>query len=76
MSQMIYKHGGEALVWGKKATVKVVDEDEVDEHLEDGWLDHPSKLFDAPEPEQKKKPGPKPKKAETNESEHLSLIHI
>lgn len=50
MSQMIYKRGGDTLVWGLKAHVKVIETDELEAHLAEGWLDHPSKLFE-PEPE-------------------------
>lgn len=54
MGQMIYRHGGETLVWGLKVETKVVEPEELDEHLADGWLDHPSQLFEKlaePEPE-------------------------
>ncbi|MFL4429642.1 hypothetical protein REF28_01370 [Serratia marcescens] len=54
MSQMIYKRGGDTLVWGLKAHVKVIEADELEVHLAEGWLDHPSKLFE-PEPEPVKK---------------------
>lgn len=56
MSQMIYKRGGDTLVWGLKAHVKVIEADELEAHLVEGWLDHPSKLFEPePEPETVKK---------------------
>ncbi|WP_447314612.1 hypothetical protein ACNHKA_06720 [Klebsiella michiganensis] len=55
MSQMIYKRGGDTLVWGLKAHVKVIEADELEAHLADGWLDHPSQLFDVAEPEPAKK---------------------
>lgn len=56
MSQMIYKPGGDTQVWGLKAHVKVVEANELEAHLADGWLDHPSKLFEPePEPEPAKK---------------------
>ncbi|STU45129.1 Uncharacterised protein [Klebsiella pneumoniae] len=54
MSQMIYKRGGDTLVWGLRAHVKVIEADELEAHLTEGWLDHPSKLFE-PEPEPAKK---------------------
>ncbi|HBQ7831016.1 hypothetical protein [Klebsiella aerogenes] len=50
MSQMIYKRGGDTLVWGLRAHVKVIEADELEAHLAEGWLDHPSKLFEL-EPE-------------------------
>ena len=43
---MIYKRGGDTLV-GLKAHVKVIEADELEAHLAEGWLDHPSKLFEA-----------------------------
>lgn len=58
MSQMIYKPGGDTLVWGLKAQVKVVEADELEAHLADGWLDHPSQLFDVAEPEPEPEPEP------------------
>ncbi|MER5131470.1 hypothetical protein [Serratia marcescens] len=54
MSQMIYKRGGDTLVWGLKAHVKVIEADELEAHLAEGWLDHPSKLF---EPARKQRKG-------------------
>lgn len=62
MSQMIYKHGGDTLVWGLKAHVKVVEAAELEAHLADGWLDHPSQLFDVAEPEPEPEPAKKPRK--------------
>ncbi|CAI0815099.1 Uncharacterised protein [Serratia quinivorans] len=61
MSQMIYKPGGDTLVWGLKAHVKVIEADELEAHLDDGWLDHPSQLFDAAEPEPEPEPEPRKK---------------
>ncbi len=54
MSQMIYKRGGDTLVWGLRGHVKVIEADELEAHQTEGWLDHPSKLFE-PEPEPVKK---------------------
>ncbi|HBV8349113.1 TPA: hypothetical protein MD710_004891, partial [Serratia marcescens] len=45
MSQMIYKRGGDTLVWGLRAHVKVIEADELEAYQAEGWLDHPSKLF-------------------------------
>jgi hypothetical protein len=52
-------------VWGRKAQVKIVEADELEAHLADGWLDHPSKLFDVaePEPEPEPEPSKKPRKS-------------
>ncbi|KKO58203.1 putative orf69 protein [Serratia ureilytica] len=61
MSQMIYKCGGDTLVWGLKAHVKVIETDELEAHLAEGWLDHPSKLFEPePEPIKKQRKGKNP----------------
>ncbi|HGM7366777.1 TPA: hypothetical protein ACX37R_000568 [Serratia marcescens] len=64
MSQMIYKRGGDTLVWGLKAHVKVIEADELEAHLAEGWLDHPSKLFE-PEPEPEPEPVKKQRKGKT-----------
>ncbi|VTT32413.1 Uncharacterised protein [Klebsiella pneumoniae] len=63
MSQMIYKRGGDTLVWGLRAHVKVIEADELEAHQAEGWLDHPSKLFE-PEPE----PEPVAKKPRKNKA--------
>ncbi|WP_421105437.1 hypothetical protein [Serratia marcescens] len=65
MSQMIYKRGGgDTLVWGLRAHVKVIEADELEAHLAEGWLDHPSKLFE-PEPEPEPEPVKKQRKSKT-----------
>ncbi|MBS3894727.1 hypothetical protein [Serratia marcescens] len=48
MKQMIYKPGGDTLVWGTLAKTQVIESDELDAYLAEGWLDHPSKLFEQP----------------------------
>lgn len=70
MSQMIYKRGGDTLVWGLRAHVKVIEADELEAHLAEGWLDHPSKLFE-PEPVAKK---PRKNKAVTDADNADALI--
>lgn len=73
MTQMIYKHGSDSEWKGVKYDWKIIKEDDLQEHLDDGWLAHPDELLEPtaePEQEQKKKPGPKPRKAETNESDN------
>ena len=75
MTQMIYKHGSDSEWKGVKYDWKIIAEDDLQEHLDDGWFAHPDDLLESPpepepEPEPKKKPGPKPKKAETNESDN------
>lgn len=74
MSQMIYKHGGDTLVWGRKAQVKVVEADELEAHLADGWLDHPSKLFDVAEPGPEPAKKPRKSKAATDPDSADALI--
>ncbi|ATY01443.1 TPA: hypothetical protein ACK1V4_002517 [Klebsiella aerogenes] len=72
MSQMIYKRGGDTLVWGLRAHVKVIEADELEAHLAEGWLDHPSKLFEPePEPVAKK---PRKNKAVTDADNADALI--
>ncbi|GAA0484402.1 hypothetical protein GCM10009413_20720 [Tatumella punctata] len=46
MDTAVYKPGGPCKVWGVMAHVKVVDHTEVEKHVKNGWLDHPSKLLD------------------------------
>ena len=58
---MIYRPGGETLVWGVLAEVKVVEEEEVPGYVEAGWFDHPSKLLE-PTPEPEPEPEPEPQK--------------
>lgn len=71
MTQMIYKHGSDSEWKGVKYDWKIIAEDDLQEHLDDGWFAHPDDLLEShAEPEPKKKPGTKPKKAETNESEN------
>lgn len=72
MTQMLYKPGGNTKVWGKLAHVKIVEVDEIERHIEDGWLTDPSMLFTPTEPEPEPEPDvttPKKtrKKAVTNE---------
>lgn len=43
---MLYKHGGSDRVWNMLAHTLIVDEADKEEYLENGWLDHPSKLID------------------------------
>lgn len=46
MSKMLYKSGGNTRVWNTTAHILVVDEADIEQYLADGWLDHPSKLFE------------------------------
>ena len=51
MLTAIYKLGGNHNVWGVKASIKHVQGDEVADYVEQGWVDHPEKLFETAEPE-------------------------
>ena len=48
MGVMLYKKGHGTKVWGKDLLTKVVSEGEVEEHLEDGWHEHPHDVPDEP----------------------------
>lgn len=50
LTAMLYKPGGDTKVWNTKAHVLIVDKVDVAEYLKDGWLDHPSKLFETESP--------------------------
>lgn len=64
MLTAIYKLGGDHNVWGAKASIKHVQSDEVADYVEQGWVDHPEKLFDTQEPEpEDTKPAKKGSKA-------------
>ncbi|WP_312227555.1 hypothetical protein [Pseudescherichia sp.] len=41
MSTMLYKEGKGTRIWGKQYKTIVVKDDEVQEHLADGWHKHP-----------------------------------
>lgn len=43
---MLYKPGGTTRVWNATAHTIVVDPADIESYLKDGWLDHPSKLFE------------------------------
>lgn len=46
MSVMLYKAGSGVKIWGKKLQTKVVSDSDVEEHLNDGWHEHP---YDVPD---------------------------
>lgn len=48
-------------MWGVMAHVKVIDSDELSEHINDGWLDHPSKLLHVGDGDARPRKGRKPK---------------
>ncbi len=71
---MLYKPGGTTRVWNTTAHTLVVDQADVDSYLEEGWLDHPSKLFEKvaePEPE----PEPEPE-ATLKTAEELAKLTV
>lgn len=48
---MLYKADGDVEVWGEMLQTIVVDADEVESYLADGWVDHPHKVVEqSPEP--------------------------
>ncbi len=47
---MLYKADGDVEVWGEMLQTLVVDADEVEGYLADGWVDHPHKVTQSPEP--------------------------
>lgn len=61
MKKAIYKPGGSVNVWGVMAHMKVIDSDELSGHINDGWLDHPSKLLHVGDDDAKPRKGRKPK---------------
>lgn len=74
MSQvMLYKPGKKITCGPHSLDYIIVDEGDVDEHLDNGWVMHPDdtvlpELEPEPEPAAKKKPGPKPKAADDGEN--------
>lgn len=70
MSQvMLYKPGKKITCGPHSLDYIIVDEGDVDEHLDKGWVMHPDEtVLSKPEPEAKKKPGPKPKAADDGEN--------
>ena len=74
MSQiMLYKPGSMITCGPHSLDYIIVDEGDVDEHLENGWVIHPDDTVlpepePEPEPAAKKKPGPKPKAADDGEN--------
>lgn len=47
---MLYKADGDVEVWGEMLQTIVVDAAEVEGYLADGWVDHPHKVAQSPEP--------------------------
>lgn len=68
MSQiMLYKQGSKITCGPYSLDYIIVDESDVDEHLDKGWVKSPDGTA-LPEPAAKKKPGPKPKAADDGEN--------
>ncbi|WP_234923241.1 hypothetical protein [Salmonella enterica] len=44
MGVMLYKQGRGTKVWGKEVQAKVVDDSDVEDHLDDGWVKHPNEV--------------------------------
>ncbi|MEB6533274.1 hypothetical protein MXM51_01750 [Pantoea stewartii] len=49
MSVMIFQAGGNTHVWGRKLQTKVVEEDDVNDYLANGWYSHPNEVPDEKE---------------------------
>lgn len=70
MSNMVYRHGDSKKWKGVCYDYEIVNDEDLQEYLDAGWVSHPDDLLkDDAEPEKKerKKPGRKPKAA-TDES--------
>ncbi|EBP0009550.1 hypothetical protein HX37_01510 [Salmonella enterica] len=61
MKIAIYKPGGSVSVWGVMAQMKVIDSGVLSEYVNDGWLDHPSKLLHVEAGDVRPRKGRKPK---------------
>ncbi|ELY4440249.1 hypothetical protein SMZ43_003931 [Cronobacter dublinensis] len=44
MSTMLYREGRGTRVWGKELESKVVNDDEVKSHIDNGWFEHPDEV--------------------------------
>ncbi|MDE9457905.1 hypothetical protein [Xenorhabdus bovienii] len=42
MQKMLYKSDGDVNVWGMKLQITVIEPEVLDEHLADGWVEHPN----------------------------------
>lgn len=42
MKKMLYKSDGDVNVWGMKLQITIIDLEELDEYLADGWVEHPN----------------------------------
>lgn len=67
MKTALYKPHGHIRVWNTQAQLSLVDNKDVQKYINDGWLDHPSKLF-APAATPTAEPEKPKKKATDNET--------
>ncbi|MDC9621071.1 hypothetical protein PSI22_05360 [Xenorhabdus sp. XENO-7] len=49
MQKMLYKSGGDVNVWGMMLQITVIEPEELDEYLADGWVENPMDTL-KPEP--------------------------
>lgn len=66
MSTMLYKQGLGTKVWGKEYKTIVVKDEDISEHLKDGWYKHPDEVPDT-KAETKKNTRTRTNKAESDE---------
>lgn len=64
---MLYKTGTMITCGPHSLDYIIVEEEEVSQHLDKGWVTHPDDTVQ-PGPAAKKKPGPKPKAADNGEN--------
>jgi len=67
MGVMLYRHGKGTRVWGKEFKTVIVRDDEVAEHIKQGWYEHPDEVM-AEKPEQGPIKRTRKPKAESDES--------
>lgn len=46
MSYLLYRNGNKHVIWGKGCEYRQFNDEDVDQALKDGWVDHPNKLVD------------------------------
>lgn len=68
MSVMLYRQGKGTRFWGKEYKTVIVRDDEVSEHLNQGWHKHPDEVK-AEKPEQESIKRTRKTKAESDESD-------
>jgi hypothetical protein len=45
MKTMLYKPDGDVNVWGMWLQITIIDSDELDDYLSDGWVEHPNETL-------------------------------